>query len=104
MFQLSVEIWVFSVCLFSINFTKLKSILANHVPLLGVLKPGVVSVYQTDGNTKRYFGKINSLSKKEEEEMFISVSSGSVAVHPDSTVQLLAEEATSIENLDTKVK
>lgn len=32
------------------------------------------------------------------------VSSGSVAVHPDSSVQLLAEEATLVENLDPKVK
>jgi hypothetical protein len=31
------------------------------------------------------------------------VSSGSVAVHPDSSVQLLAEEATLVENLDAKV-
>jgi hypothetical protein len=32
------------------------------------------------------------------------VSSGSIAVHPDSSVQLLAEEATLVENLDAKVK
>lgn len=32
------------------------------------------------------------------------VSSGSVAVHPDASVQLLAEEATAVENLDSKVK
>ncbi len=32
------------------------------------------------------------------------VSSGSIAVHPDSSVQLLAEEATLVENLDTKVE
>ena len=32
-----------------------------------------------------------------------SVSSGSVAVHPDASVQLLAEEATLVENLDPKV-
>jgi len=38
------------------------------------------------------------------EEYLISlVSSGSVAVHPDSSVQLLAEEATLVENLDAKV-
>jgi len=34
----------------------------------------------------------------------IIVSSGSIAVHPDSSVQLLAEEATLVENLDPKVK
>jgi F0F1-type ATP synthase epsilon subunit len=38
-----------------------------------------------------------------EEYFIILVSSGSVAVHPDSSVQLLAEEATLVENLDAKV-
>ncbi|CAF1611471.1 unnamed protein product, partial [Didymodactylos carnosus] len=60
-------------------------ILAHHVPILGVLKPGVVAVIENDGTTKRYF-----------------VSSGSIAVHQDSSVQLLAEEAILVENLDTK--
>ena len=36
--------------------------------------------------------------------ILILVSSGSVAVHPDSSVQLLAEEATLVDNLDAKVK
>ena len=35
---------------------------------------------------------------------FFLVSSGSIAVHPDSSVQLLAEEATLVENIDAKVK
>ena len=39
-----------------------------------------------------------------ETPVLISVSSGSVAVHPDASVQLLAEEATLVENLDAKVK
>ncbi|CAF0934826.1 unnamed protein product [Adineta ricciae] len=58
---------------------------AQSSPLLGVLKPGVVTISESDGNTKRFF-----------------VSSGSIAVHPDSGVQLLAEEATTIDNLDMK--
>jgi len=33
------------------------TVIAHHVPILGVLKPGVVSVFESDGNTKRYFGK-----------------------------------------------
>jgi hypothetical protein len=36
---------------------RLSMFLAHHVPILGVLKPGVVSVFESDGNTKRYFGK-----------------------------------------------
>jgi F-type H+-transporting ATPase subunit delta len=58
-------------------------ILANHVPLLAVLKPGVVTVHEDDGKSKKYF-----------------VSSGSVAINQDSSVQILAEEVFSIEKFD----
>ncbi len=60
-------------------------ILANHVPTLAVLKPGVVAVTENEGNVKKFF-----------------VSSGSVAVNEDSSVQLLAEEACSLDKLDLK--
>jgi len=58
-------------------------ILAGHVPTLGVLKPGIVTVTEAEGAVKKFF-----------------VSAGSVAVNPDSSVQLLAEEAFAIEDLD----
>ena len=60
-------------------------ILANHVPTLAVLKPGVVAVTENEGKVNKFF-----------------VSSGSVSVNPDSSVQLLAEEAVSLEHLDLK--
>ena len=58
-------------------------ILANHVPALAVLKPGVVTVYEQEGSAKKYF-----------------VSSGTVAINDDSSVQVLAEEAVPVEWLD----
>uniref|UniRef100_A0A8C9G3T7 ATP synthase F(1) complex subunit delta, mitochondrial n=1 Tax=Pavo cristatus TaxID=9049 RepID=A0A8C9G3T7_PAVCR len=58
-------------------------ILASHVPTLQVLKPGVVTVYGEDGTATKYF-----------------VSSGSVTVNADSTVQVLAEEAVTMDMLD----
>lgn len=86
-------------------------ILAAHVPTLGecrfllmqdigkyyrliktsfehfaaVLKPGVVTVYENDGSTKKVF-----------------VSSGTVTVNEDSSVQVLAEEAHAVEDLDAR--
>lgn len=60
-------------------------ILANHVPTLAVLKPGLVTVTENEGNVKKFF-----------------VSSGSVSVNPDSSVQLLAEEAVALDKLDLK--
>lgn len=60
-------------------------ILANHVPTLAVLKPGVVTVTENEGKVRKFF-----------------VSSGSVAVNPDSSVQVLAEEAVAVEKLDLK--
>jgi len=60
-------------------------ILANHVPTLAVLKPGLVTVTESEGKIKKFF-----------------VSSGSVAVNADSSVQVLAEEAFPLDKLDLK--
>ncbi|XP_048144264.1 ATP synthase subunit delta, mitochondrial [Corvus hawaiiensis] len=62
-------------------------ILASHVPTLQVLRPGVVTVHAEDGTATKYF-----------------VSSGSVSVHADSTVQVLAEEAVTMDMLDQTAK
>ncbi|XP_037530728.1 ATP synthase subunit delta, mitochondrial [Nematolebias whitei] len=58
-------------------------ILPAHVPTLQVLRPGVVTVFSEDGTAAKYF-----------------VSSGSVTVNADSSVQLLAEEAVPLDQLD----
>ncbi|XP_028857110.1 ATP synthase F(1) complex subunit delta, mitochondrial [Denticeps clupeoides] len=58
-------------------------ILPAHVPTLQVLRPGVVTVFSDDGSSKKFF-----------------VSSGSVTVNADSSVQLLAEEACPLDSLD----
>merc|ERR1712193_382686 len=64
---------------FSGNF----GILPNHVPALAVLSPGIVTVYEDDGGTKKFF-----------------VSSGSITINEDASVQILAEEAHAVESLD----
>jgi F-type H+-transporting ATPase subunit delta len=58
-------------------------ILANHVPSLAVIKPGVVTVYENEGPAKKYF-----------------VSSGTIAINDDSSVQVLAEEAVPVDWID----
>jgi len=65
------------------SFSGAFGILPNHVPTLAVLKPGVVTVFENDGSSKRFF-----------------VSSGSISVNDDSSVQVLAEEAVPVEDLD----
>ncbi|XP_061593017.1 ATP synthase subunit delta, mitochondrial [Cololabis saira] len=58
-------------------------ILPAHVPTLQVLRPGIVTVLNDDGSAAKYF-----------------VSSGSITVNADSSVQLLAEEAVPLDQLD----
>ncbi|XP_034950560.1 ATP synthase subunit delta, mitochondrial [Chelonus insularis] len=65
------------------SFSGSFGILPKHVPTLAVLKPGVVTVYEDATNTKKVF-----------------VSSGTVTINEDSSVQVLAEEAHPVENLD----
>jgi F-type H+-transporting ATPase subunit delta len=65
------------------SFSGSFGILPNHVPTLAVLRPGVVTVYEEEGKSKKIF-----------------VSSGTVTVNEDSSVQVLAEEAHPIEDID----
>ncbi|CAB0037761.1 unnamed protein product [Trichogramma brassicae] len=65
------------------SFSGSFGILPKHVPTLAVLKPGVVTVYEQNGDTRKIF-----------------VSSGTVTINEDSSVQVLAEEAHPLESLD----
>ncbi|CAG4948439.1 unnamed protein product [Colias eurytheme] len=65
------------------SFSGAFGILPKHVPTLAVLRPGVVTVYENDGKQNKIF-----------------VSSGTITVNDDSSVQVLAEEAHPLENLD----
>jgi F-type H+-transporting ATPase subunit delta len=67
------------------SFSGSFGILPNHVPLLAVLRPGVVTVHEVDGNVKKYF-----------------VSSGSITVNEDSSVQILAEESCGVDQIDAQ--
>ena len=67
------------------SFSGSFGILPSHVPCLAVLKPGVVTVYEKDGSSKKFF-----------------VSSGSITVNDNSSVQVLAEEAVPVEHLDAQ--
>lgn len=67
------------------SFSGSFGILPNHVPLLAVMRPGVVTVHEADGNHKKYF-----------------VSSGSITINDDSSVQILAEEACTVDQLDAQ--
>merc|ERR1712213_140182 len=65
------------------SFSGSFGILPNHVPSLAVLKPGVVTVFEDDGSNKKFF-----------------VSSGSISINEDASVQILAEEAHSLDVID----
>lgn len=53
------------------SFSGAFGILPKHVPTLAVLRPGVVTVFENDGNVKKIF-----------------VSSGTVTINEDSSVQV----------------
>lgn len=58
-------------------------ILDKHVPILAVIKPGVVNVFKSDGTSHKVF-----------------VSAGTVTMNEDSTLLILASEAADVEDLD----
>jgi F-type H+-transporting ATPase subunit delta len=61
-------------------------ILPNHVPAIAVLKPGLITVYENDSSVAKFFA-----------------SGGSVTVNADSSVQILAEEAYTLDQFDIQV-
>ncbi|KAB0798360.1 hypothetical protein PPYR_09353 [Photinus pyralis] len=65
------------------SFSGAFGILPKHVPTLAVLKPGVITVTENDGSIKKVF-----------------VSSGTVTINEDSSVQVIAEEAATLDQLD----
>merc|ERR1711909_62559 len=65
------------------SFSGSFGILPAHVASLAVLKPGVFTVYEDEGAVKKFF-----------------VSSGSITINDDSSVQILAEEAHAVEGID----
>ncbi|KAF3834978.1 hypothetical protein F7725_027536 [Dissostichus mawsoni] len=64
-------------------FFKEASVKQVDVPHSTVLRPGVVTIFNDDGSATKYF-----------------VSSGSITVNADSSVQLLVEEAATLDQLD----
>ncbi|XP_003740291.1 ATP synthase subunit delta, mitochondrial [Galendromus occidentalis] len=58
-------------------------ILPNHVSTSAVIKPGVVVVYPKEGDLQRFF-----------------VSAGTITVNEDSSVQVIAEQAIAVDQLD----
>merc|ERR1711942_210787 len=64
-------------------FYNAENVKQADVPSLAVLKPGVVTVIEADGGSKKFF-----------------VSSGTISVNDDSSVQILAEEACLLEDID----
>ncbi|XP_050082413.1 ATP synthase subunit delta, mitochondrial-like [Anopheles aquasalis] len=66
------------------SFSGSFGILPMHVPTLAILLSGIVTVIESDGSLKQIF-----------------VSSGTVTINQDASVQVLAEEAHPIEDLDT---
>merc|ERR1740128_1170710 len=65
------------------SFSGSFGILPAHVASLAVLKPGVVTVYEEEGATKKFF-----------------VSSGSITINDDHSVQIICEEAHKVEDID----
>ncbi|KAH7970317.1 hypothetical protein HPB49_003015 [Dermacentor silvarum] len=70
-------------------------ILPNHVPALAVIKPGVVTVFEKEGEAKKYFGKQLPFSPL--------MSSGTISINEDSSVQVLAEAAVPVDRLDPQL-
>lgn len=86
------------------SFSGSFGILPNHVPTLAVLRPGVVTVYEDEGTSKKIFvssGTVKYLCLILPSSYVISkLCNFQITVNEDSSVQVLAEEAHPVEDID----
>lgn len=80
-------------------------ILANHVPSIEPLRPGVIEVVESAGGSKKWFGE-------HPESIFIlfllsfriKVSGGFATVHPNNKLTINAVEAAPLEDFSVEVR
>ena len=83
-------------------------ILANHVPSIEPLRPGLVEVVESAGSSKKWFGEMHSsflylLSLLLSGRDFL-VSGGFATVHPNNKLTINAIEAAPLEDFSPEVR
>jgi len=83
-------------------------ILANHVPSVEPLRPGVVEVIETNGQSKKWFGMLGFLGGRWFRPLttlflLCPVSGGFASVHPNSSLTINAVEAAPLDQFSLDV-
>jgi len=81
-------------------------ILANHVPSIEPLRPGVVEVIESGNGSKKWFGRsyIMLLQQSILEFEIFTVSGGFATVHPNNKLTINAVEAAPLEDFSSEVR
>lgn len=81
-------------------------VLANHVPVIEQLKPGVIDIVEEVGITKQFFGKFCIILQFQIKlkALIVSVSGGFAIVQPGSLLSINAVEAYPAEDFSAEVK
>lgn len=82
------------------SFSGSFGILPNHVPTLAVLKPGVVSVTEDSGTIKKIFVSSGSVTINDDSSVQVIQSKASIFFFYIVLFQIVAEEAAPVENID----
>jgi F-type H+-transporting ATPase subunit delta len=83
-------------------------ILANHVPSIEPLRPGVVEVIESGSASKKWFGENHALLRSYDSFLirFLclnQVSGGFATVHPNNKLTINAVEAAPLEDFSAEV-
>lgn len=84
-------------------------ILANHVPSIEPLRPGVVEVVESGNSSQKWFGMFKSKSMLRDLSTNIyllrfKVSGGFATVHPNNKLTINAVEAAPLEDFSLEVR
>jgi F-type H+-transporting ATPase subunit delta len=78
-------------------------VLANHVPTVEQLRPGVIDVVEESGSTKQFFGEPVPCSRYLILSNALIVSGGFAVVQPGSLLSINAIEAYPVEDFSAEV-
>lgn len=84
-------------------------ILANHVPSIEPLRPGVVEVVESGNSSQKWFGMLRSKTMPRDLSTNIyllrfTVSGGFATVHPNNKLTINAVEAAPLEDFSLEVR
>lgn len=79
-------------------------ILANHVPSIEAIRPGLVEVIESNGTSKKFFGTLNRFYGGKYTDITLLASGGFATVHPNNKLTINVIEAAPLDDFSPEAR